>query len=255
VHRTIILGPYDEGDRSARLTTSDIGRSHPQVVDEFSEQRTMRGSGSCAVWGAKSALHRASGRSRPWSGAVLPPHRSTCPAMMLEGEGTGGGSVEQQRADCYVLGSSEGRDVPQGLPGFKIRARDSGGLVSFFEFSLAAWESGPDLHLHVASDESFYVLSGVLEMQVGEQRHLLGAGEFAWVPRGMAHTFANAGPDAAHALTIATPGGIEDFFVEQSRYLASSAGDPDRAVLAEIRERHGGALLGPPIRARGAPRE
>jgi hypothetical protein len=74
--------------------------------------------------------------------------------MMLEGEGTGGGSVEQQRADCYVLGSSEGRDVPQGLPGFKIRARDSGGLVSFFEFSLAAWESGPDLHLHVASDES-----------------------------------------------------------------------------------------------------
>jgi hypothetical protein len=123
------------------------------------------------------------------------------------------------------------------LSGFKIRACDSGGLVSFFEFSLAAWESGPDLHLHAASDESFYVLSGVLEMQVGEQQHLLGAGWFAWVPRGMAHTFANAGPDAARALTIATPGGIEDFFVEQSRYLASSAGHPDRAVFAEIRER------------------
>jgi hypothetical protein len=51
--------------------------------------------------------------------------------------------VDQQRADCYVLRSSESRDIAQGLPAFKIRACDSGGLVSFFEFSLAAWEPGP----------------------------------------------------------------------------------------------------------------
>jgi mannose-6-phosphate isomerase-like protein (cupin superfamily) len=161
--------------------------------------------------------------------------------------------MNRQRAAPYVLRASKSRDVPGGLQGFKIRADDSAGLVSFFEFTLGAWESGPSLHLHRTSDESFYVLNGNLEMQVGEQRYLLGPGEFAWVPRGTAHTFANAGPVAARALTIATPGGIEDFFVEQSQYLASSGEHPEIGVLAEIRERHGGALLGPPIRAREAP--
>lgn len=161
--------------------------------------------------------------------------------------------MDEQRAQPYVLGSSESRSIPDGPAGFKIRKNDSGGLVSFFEFSLDAWQSGPDLHLHGNSDESFYVLSGSMEMQVGEQRHVLEAGEFAWVPRGTAHTFANAGTAIARALTIATPGGIEDFFVEHARYLASTTGKADRAVLAELRERHGGALLGPPIRARAAP--
>jgi mannose-6-phosphate isomerase-like protein (cupin superfamily) len=102
--------------------------------------------------------------------------------------------MDGQRADPYVLSNSESRGLPGGVQGFKIRAVDSAGLVSFFEFTLGAWESGPPLHVHGTSDESFYVLEGNLEMEVGEQRHLLGPGEFAWVPRGTAHTFANAVP-------------------------------------------------------------
>lgn len=161
--------------------------------------------------------------------------------------------MDEQRAASYVLGPGQSRSVPDGPDGFKIRAADSGGLVSLFEFSLQPWQSGPDLHRHHDSDEAFYVVEGTMEMQVGEDRLVLGVGEFAWVPRGSAHTFANAGPGTARALTIATPGGLEHFLADLHRFLASSTGQPDRAALAELRTRHGGTLLGPPIRARAAP--
>ncbi len=77
--------------------------------------------------------------------------------------------MDRQRADPYVLSNSESRDIPGGVQGFKIRAVDSAGLVSFFEFTLGAWESGPPLHLHGTSDESFYVLEGDLEMVEDEK--------------------------------------------------------------------------------------
>ena len=162
-------------------------------------------------------------------------------------------NIGAERAGAYLLRQGESRGAPGEASGFKIRAADSGGLVSFFEFALDGWQSGPDLHLHSASDESFYVLEGALEMQVGDERHVLEAGEFAWVPRDTPHTFANAGADPARALTIATPGGIERFFAEHTRYLEQLTGPPGRSILAEIRRRHGGQLLGPPIRARNAP--
>jgi mannose-6-phosphate isomerase-like protein (cupin superfamily) len=159
--------------------------------------------------------------------------------------------VEEIRSAPYILGRGEGRDGTGG--GFKLQARESAGLLTILEFSLRPWESGPDLHLHSNSDESFYVVSGELEMQVGEERHVLGPGDFAWVPRGTPHTFANASSQPAVAITAATPGGLENYFADQAEYLASCRGEPDPAILAEIRRRHGGARLGPPIRSKRAP--
>ena len=68
-----------------------------------------------------------------------------------------------------------------------------------------------------------------------------------WVAQ-RARTLDHPGP-----LPSPTPGGLENFFAEQARYLASCSGDPDPSVLAEIRRRHGGAILGPPIRSKRAP--
>lgn len=158
--------------------------------------------------------------------------------------------MSARRSAPYVLAASQSRE---GDTGFKLRAVDTAGTVSLLEFSLDAWASGPDLHDHHDSDEAFYVLSGLMEMQVGTDRYRLGPGEFAWVPRGTAHTFANAASQPARALTVATPGGLENFLADQARYLASCHGNPDPAVLAEMREQHAGNRLGPPIRSPEAP--
>lgn len=158
--------------------------------------------------------------------------------------------MDERPAAAFVRRSA----TDQAEAGFLLAARQTGGLVSVLEFALHGWQSGPDLHLHADSDESFYVLDGELEFQVGEQRYVLGPGDFAWVPRGIGHTFANATAGRARALTVATPGGLEDYLAEQAAYLAGCTGEPDPAALDELRRRHGGRRLGPPIRPDSASR-
>lgn len=160
--------------------------------------------------------------------------------------------MTEQRTRPFILGHGESRRDDAMLP-FKLLALDSTGSLSVCEFTLGAWDSGPVLHVHTATDEGFYVCSGQLEMQLGEKRLTASAGSFAWVPRGTAHTFANAGEEPVHVLAFATPGGIEDMFAEQLAHIVAADGAADPAVLDEIGRRHGGQTLGPPIRASTAP--
>jgi mannose-6-phosphate isomerase-like protein (cupin superfamily) len=136
---------------------------------------------------------------------------------------------------------------------FKVVAADSDGLLSVCEFILGPWESGPVLHMHSAVDEAFFVTSGVLEMQLDQNRLIAEAGSFAWVPRGTAHTFANGSDAPVHVVGLATPGGIEDLFAEQAAHLVASNGRPDPAVLDELGRRYGAPTVGPPIRSERAP--
>jgi mannose-6-phosphate isomerase-like protein (cupin superfamily) len=155
------------------------------------------------------------------------------------------------RSDPYLLPAGATRVEGAMLP-FKVVAGDSDGLISVCEFTLPGWASGPVLHAHDAVDEGFFVVSGALEMQLGDERRAAAAGDFAWVPRGTAHTFANASPEPLHVIGFATPGGIEHQFAEQWEYL-TSVDEPDPQVLDEIGTRHGAPTLGPPIRATNVP--
>ncbi len=158
----------------------------------------------------------------------------------------------RERAAPYVIGPGESRRDDALLP-FKAGAADTDGALSFCEFTLGPWDSGPVLHVHTAVDEALYVVSGTLLAQLGEQRSEVDAGAFVWMPRGVGHTFSNAGPEPVHVLAMAVPGGLEEMLAEQAAYLASLQGPPDPVVLEEIGARHGGITLGPPIRADGAP--
>jgi mannose-6-phosphate isomerase-like protein (cupin superfamily) len=146
-----------------------------------------------------------------------------------------------------------GNRRPGAMLPFKLTADDSGGRLSVCEFTLDGWESGPVLHMHAGVDEAFFVVSGRLEAQLGEGRVQVDAGAFLWVPRGTAHSFANAGPELVHVVGMATPGGIEHLFAEQDAYFSNLQGPPDPVVLDEMGVRHGSPTLGPPIRATGAP--
>jgi mannose-6-phosphate isomerase-like protein (cupin superfamily) len=158
----------------------------------------------------------------------------------------------EDRAAPYVLAAGETRRDDAILP-FKALAGDTGGLLSVCEFALGGWETGPVLHRHDAVDEAFYVVAGRLEAQLDDRRVQVAAGGFLWVPRGTAHTFANAGPDPVQVLALALPGGVEELFAEQGAYLASVQGPPDPSVLDEIGVRHGAPTVGPPIRSNSAP--
>lgn len=157
------------------------------------------------------------------------------------------------RAEAYLLAPGEVRRNPASHPPVKADSADTAGLLAVFEDAMAPWAAGPPLHLHTREDEALYVLEGAVLLQIGEERHELAAGAFAWIPRDTPHTFANASGTAARVLALTVPGGIEGLFAEQGAYFAQLRGAPNLAELSRIGARYGSRLLGAPITAAGAP--
>ena len=90
--------------------------------------------------------------------------------------------------------------------GVLLRSEDSGGRVSLVDNRVPAGTAGPPLHRH-DFDEAFVVLEGEVTFQLGDDLMTRRAGEVAFAPRGVPHTFANqSGADARHVIVI-TPRG------------------------------------------------
>jgi len=91
-----------------------------------------------------------------------------------------------------------------------------------------------------------------LLVQAGEERHDLGPGCFAWLPRQIPHTYANASASPVHLVGAVVPGGIEEFFAAQAAHFARLQGPPDPERIAAIWAGHG-LIVGPPIEVDAAP--
>ena len=96
---------------------------------------------------------------------------------------------------------------------YVITGAETGGAFFMAEVSVVPG-GGPPPHIHSREDEAFYVQQGTLVAQVGEQTLNLSAGDFVFLPRGVAHSFKNVGEETARLLTIITPAGLENYFAE-----------------------------------------
>lgn len=102
---------------------------------------------------------------------------------------------------------------PGELMTFLITGEETGGAFFMAEVSVAPGGGTPP-HIHHREDESFFLLEGELTIQVGGDTITASAGDSAFLPRGIAHSFKNAGDGYAKALVLATPAGLEGFFAE-----------------------------------------
>jgi quercetin dioxygenase-like cupin family protein len=108
---------------------------------------------------------------------------------------------------------------------FKATAETTGGTLTAIECE-AAPGGGPPPHIHENEDESFYVLDGRFEILLGDKLLRAGPGDYAFVPRGTVHRFANVGDDVGRILILFTPGGLEQFFRTAGTPAASDAPAP-----------------------------
>lgn len=118
---------------------------------------------------------------------------------------------------------SQVRHVPAGTgpaycgPGdritYLITGAETGGAFFMAEVSVVPG-GGPPPHVHSREDESFYLLRGTLAVQVGDKTLNVSAGDFVHMPRGVAHSFKNAGEETAQLLMVAAPAGLESYFAE-----------------------------------------
>ena len=124
--------------------------------------------------------------------------------------------MTEEAVRAIVLGPEEGETVDNPAGGgltYKARAEQTAGAVTVWE-STAAPGEGPPRHLHRNEDEFMYVLDGTLRFRLGEAVHTAPAGSFVFIPRGLPHTWQNAGTGPARILFVFTPAspGMERFF-------------------------------------------
>lgn len=77
-------------------------------------------------------------------------------------------------------------------------------VIRRWELSHTPGDQAPP-HIHHASTEAFCVLRGRLEVLVGHERRIIGAGEYVVIPAGMRHTFATVEPDGVDLLAVMSP--------------------------------------------------
>lgn len=113
---------------------------------------------------------------------------------------------------------------------------------------IAPGAPGPGRHVHTHEDEGIYVVSGVLTVEVGDERHEVGAESFVWLPREVPHVFANLGTEEVWTVGLLSSPGLAGMFREQSEYFSSLQGPPDPEVLLDISLRYGvRPVEGPPL--------
>src|SRR3954466_546892 len=101
--------------------------------------------------------------------------------------------------------------VPKLQTEVLLRSEESGGAVSVIENVVPAGAAGPFLHHH-DFDEAFYMLEGELTFQVEDRLVEARAGDLAFTPRGVPHTFTNRSDAPARYVLVCTPAGFERYF-------------------------------------------
>ena len=93
------------------------------------------------------------------------------------------------------------------------------------------------LHVHRIQEETFYVLEGECDWQVGERRIRATPGTYLFIPPGVPHNIANASDKPARVLMTVSPPGHEHYFEELAKVVACG-NPPDAKVIADLRRRY-----------------
>ncbi len=133
---------------------------------------------------------------------------------ILEPPSTANGSAVQPGKTKYVAhGAGAAYWGPGELMTFLVTGEDTGGAFFMTELDIAPGGGTPP-HIHTREDETFRLLEGSLTIQVGDDTITASAGDVAFLPRGIAHSFKNTGAGPAKALVLIAPAGLEGFFAE-----------------------------------------
>ncbi|KJF42110.1 cupin [Draconibacterium sediminis] len=86
-------------------------------------------------------------------------------------------------------------------------------------------------HIHTKEDEIFRVIKGQIEIMVDGKITVLNAGDVAFAPKNLSHSWKVVGTEKAQMITSAFPAGIEKMFNELSKL---PPGPPDFEKVAKI---------------------
>src|SRR5262245_33686970 len=107
------------------------------------------------------------------------------------------------------------------------------------QFGLYRWDIGPEpggagTHFHRSISESFFVLSGTVQLFNGERWTRAGAGDFLYVPEGGLTAFRNESGEPASMLILFAPGAPREEYFETLAELAATSRQMSEEERAEF---------------------
>lgn len=141
-------------------------------------------------------------------------------------------------ASSFMVPPGAGEEIWDGPIGTRVIVPEAAttGTLSICEMPVAPGFMVPP-HRHRDEDEYSYVVSGHIGARIGDQELTAGPGSWIVKPRGLWHTFWNAGPEGARIIELIVPGRFERFF-RRSSDLARS-GELSDEVMEALGQEYG----------------
>jgi len=155
--------------------------------------------------------------------------------------------VQVLNAVAVANGKGEARWWFGALAEIKATGANTGGQLTLVEVTCPAGYQAVR-HLHHNEDEAFWLLEGDMDLEVGGKQIEMHAGDYAFGPRNVPHSF-HAGDAGCRVLFILTPGGFENLIMAtsepaQTRTVPPPSDEmPDIAQLQRIVAQFGGEIL------------
>jgi anti-sigma factor ChrR (cupin superfamily) len=136
------------------------------------------------------------------------------------------------------------RDAPGWT--WKANGRDNEGRFDLLIMEHLDYRAGPPLHFHTTFEDSFYVLEGVLTVQLGDDVVELRRGDFATAPPGVPHSLTNAhsGQSNCRVANLLTPGVGFDRYISQIDQLAAKG---DHEGMERLNAEFDVTIVGPSV--------
>jgi len=102
-----------------------------------------------------------------------------------------------------IVRNDAAREVPW-RPGYKsyMLAGKEHGMSCTSSLAVIEPGSGAPLHIHTDADEVIVVTSGALDLRLGDERRVVGAGHTIAIPAGTPHAFTAVGPEPARFIAF-----------------------------------------------------
>ena len=124
-----------------------------------------------------------------------------------------------------------------------VRGADTANRYCLIDMHVPAG-GGPPLHRH-DFEEMFTLLEGELEFTFRGQTSTVRAGSIVNIPANAPHAFKNASSTAVRMLCMATPAGLDEFFLEIGDVVNGRTAPPPKLTPEELsdRQKKVGSLL------------
>ncbi|WP_193614230.1 cupin domain-containing protein [Nocardioides lijunqiniae] len=137
-------------------------------------------------------------------------------------------------------------DLPRpdgGAAHYLATAASTDGRFGLYRWDMGAEPSGPGPHFHRTISESFFVLSGEVQLYDGREWRRSVPGDFAYVPEGGVHGFRNESGAPASMLILFAPGAPREAYFEGLVEIAEGRWTPSPEEMRAFLEEHDNIYL------------